>query len=191
MENKVNEKKNGLAIAGFVCSICGFVTCGISSIIGFILSIIGLTKSKEYNGNGKGLSIAGIIIGGIFVLMYISLFGLGIIGSDESSNNTKEEQSSQTVTTEPLVLLDGHSGYFSDWTYYIEGYVQNNTDKEYSYVHVEFNLYDKDGAILGTADDYIDALEANGKWKFKATAWLGSDQEKKVASYKLKEITSW
>lgn len=93
MENKVSEKKNGLAIAGFVCSLCGFVTCGLTSFVGLILSIVGLVKSKDYNENGKGLSIAGIIIGAIFILIYILIFGLGIIGTEDTSNSSKQEHS--------------------------------------------------------------------------------------------------
>ena len=195
MENKVNEKKNGLAIAGFVCSLCGFVTCGLTSFVGLILSIVGLAKSKDYNENGKGLSIAGIIIGAIFVLVYVLIFGLGIMETEDTSktqnSNQTQDQTGQTENKEDLSLLDGHKGYLSDWTYYIEGYVQNNTNKDYSYVHIEFNLYDADGAIVGTADDYIDNLEPNGKWRFKATSFLSTSEEKNVTSYKLKEITGW
>ena len=140
-------------------------------------------KCQKKQGMSKGLKIFLIVIGVIFLISAFS--------SDSGSEETKKEQTGTTETKESLSLLDGHTGYFSDWTYYIEGYVQNNTDKEYSYVHVEFNLYDAEGALLGTADDYIDALEANGKWKFKATEWIGSDQGKQVASYKLKEVSGW
>ena len=41
----MENKKNNQAIAGFVCSLCGILTCGISSIVGLVLSIIGLKKS--------------------------------------------------------------------------------------------------------------------------------------------------
>ena len=200
MENKVNEKKNGLAIAGFVCSLCGFVTCGLTSFIGLILSIVGLAKSKDYNENGKGLSIAGIIIGAIFVLVYVLIFGVGIMETEDTSktqnSNQTQEQTGQTEKQdkkEKFSLLEGYKGYAGDYNigYYIEGYIQNNTGKEYSYVQVEFNLYDKDGAIIGTALDNISNLEANGKWKFKAASLITSDEVENVASYKLKEITGW
>lgn len=61
MENKTN----GLSIAGFVVSL---VTCfvfsffGISGIVGIILSAVG--RSQAVNNGGKtGLATAGIVIG--------------------------------------------------------------------------------------------------------------------------------
>ena len=58
------RKTNGLAIAGFVLSLLG---C--TSLIGLILSIIGLSQiNKDPNQEGKGLAIAGIVIGALCVI---------------------------------------------------------------------------------------------------------------------------
>lgn len=78
MNNQVSEKKNGIAIAGFVVGLVSILInfYGITGIVGLILSIIGLKKSKETQ-NGKGLAIAGIccsVIGliiGIFAIVAI------------------------------------------------------------------------------------------------------------------------
>ena len=58
---------NGFAIAGLIVSIF------VSAIVGLILSIIGLNKSKTTN-SGKGLAIAGIIISVLKILLAIGLF---------------------------------------------------------------------------------------------------------------------
>ena len=66
------KKTNGLAIAGFVTSLVStLLCCGAFNLIGLILSIIGLVKAKDYDGNGKGMAIAGIII--CVVVMVISI----------------------------------------------------------------------------------------------------------------------
>lgn len=54
------NKTNVLAIVGFVLSF-------FSTIIGLVCSIIGYKQANtpEYNGNGKGLALAGIIISSI------------------------------------------------------------------------------------------------------------------------------
>ena len=70
---------------------------------------------------------------------------------------------------------------------YIQGEIKNNTDKEYSYVQVTFNLYDKDGSQLGTAVDNINYLEPNATWKYKAIGLV----TEKVDSYKFVEIIGW
>ena len=49
-------ESNGWGTAGFVVSIAGLFLCGIPSIIGLFLSLIGLGK------NPKGFAIAGVVI---------------------------------------------------------------------------------------------------------------------------------
>ncbi|MDE5721624.1 MAG: DUF4190 domain-containing protein [Clostridia bacterium] len=65
----VSNETNVLAIVGFVLS---FFT----AIIGLICSIIGYKNSKDprYNGNGRSLAIAGIIISCVATALYIILF---------------------------------------------------------------------------------------------------------------------
>ena len=91
-QNYTNNKNNGLAIAGLICSACGFITCGLSSIVGLILSIISFNKSKKENDSSKGLSIAGIILGSIFLLIYLLMFGLLILGINSSIVESYEEE---------------------------------------------------------------------------------------------------
>lgn len=72
-------KLNGLAIAGFIVSIASFFICGISSIVGLILSIIGMVQIKNsvkagVPQRGNGFAIAGLvlgIIGVVFIVIYI------------------------------------------------------------------------------------------------------------------------
>ena len=42
------QPKNNMALAGFICSLSGLVTCGIVSIVGLVLSIIGLKKDDKH-----------------------------------------------------------------------------------------------------------------------------------------------
>lgn len=67
-QNAVVEKeaKNGMAIAGFVCSF--FVP-----ILGWVFGGIGLKKSGKLNGKGKGLSIAAIAIATAMFFVYFGM----------------------------------------------------------------------------------------------------------------------
>ncbi len=86
MNNVDSNKNNGLAIAGFVVSLVSifFNFYCITGIVGIILSVIGLKKSSELGGKGKGMAIAGIIlgvvgivIGIIAIVTIVSLFSMG------------------------------------------------------------------------------------------------------------------
>jgi len=63
---------NGLDIASLVCSVVG-VLCGIGSILGIVLGIIALNQIKQTGQGGRGLALAGIIVGAV-------LLALGVIG---------------------------------------------------------------------------------------------------------------
>jgi peptidyl-prolyl cis-trans isomerase B (cyclophilin B) len=63
----VARKTNVLAIVSLVISILGF------NVIAVILGIIALTQVKRSGEGGRGLAIAGIIIGAISIVVYIIL----------------------------------------------------------------------------------------------------------------------
>ena len=84
--------RNNMALIGFILSVSGFVLpFVVNSIAGGIVSIIGLRRSRNLPGtgiisNGRGISIAGILIGFIwggicllFVVGFIA-FQFWIIG---------------------------------------------------------------------------------------------------------------
>ena len=61
--------RNGLAIASLVCSLLG-LCCGIGSLVGIGLGIAGLNQAQRL-GTGRRLSIAGIVVGGVGVLVAV------------------------------------------------------------------------------------------------------------------------
>jgi hypothetical protein len=58
---------NGLAIAGMVLGIVSIVLfflawiASVVGVVGLILSLVGLNKSKQMGGSGRGMAIAGVI----------------------------------------------------------------------------------------------------------------------------------
>lgn len=112
------------------------------------------------------------------------------LGSNDSNYDSNQNEKVETTKTESLVLEDGYTGGLDEtgYFYYIEGYVKNNTDKDYEYVSIEFITYDSEGNTLGSCYDNNSSLEANGRWKFKASCL---EETENIASFKLKEITKW
>jgi phosphate/sulfate permease len=70
-EQAVVTKTSGLAIASLVLGICGFVACGITSIVGLILGIVGVGSIRKSAGQlkGEGLAIAGIVVSAISLIL--------------------------------------------------------------------------------------------------------------------------
>lgn len=85
VEEVEKRKVNGLAIAGFVVALVslwlGIYFC-IASIVGLVLSIVGMATSKKYN-SCNGLAIAGLVISILSVVAWAIVWlvvGAAIIG---------------------------------------------------------------------------------------------------------------
>jgi hypothetical protein len=71
---------NGMAIASLVSSVAGIACCGIGAIVGLVLGIVALNQIKQTNQDGRGLAIAGIVIGGIGIAAGLVYFLFVLIG---------------------------------------------------------------------------------------------------------------
>lgn len=80
LKNNDNESKksNGLAVTGFVLSLVGLFLFGfILGLLAIIFSAIGLGRAvKDSTYKGKGLAIAGLIIGIIDIAAWIVILAL-------------------------------------------------------------------------------------------------------------------
>jgi hypothetical protein len=74
-----DQKTNGLALAGFICSLAGLLIFGVVlGLLGIIFSAIGLGKIAKDSSRwkGKGMAIAGLIVGVIDIVVWIVLLAL-------------------------------------------------------------------------------------------------------------------
>jgi hypothetical protein len=64
------------------------VLCGIGLVVGVVLGIVAINQLKQPGNtqSGRGMAIAGIVIGGIGVLVYILLISFGAFHSCVGSN---------------------------------------------------------------------------------------------------------
>jgi hypothetical protein len=77
---------NGMAIASLVCSLFGWL-CLIGPILGLIFGFIALGQIKQTGQGGRGMAIAGIIIGAIALVLGIVLGILAVISGNMSHTN--------------------------------------------------------------------------------------------------------
>ncbi|VWB76628.1 hypothetical protein BLA6993_03622 [Burkholderia lata] len=68
----------------------------------------------------------------------------------------------------------------------VRGMLTNNTDSQFSYVQIELNVYDADGAQLGSDLVNVNNLEPHARWKFD-TPLL----QEHVVDVKIKNITAF
>ena len=84
----MSQEYNGNSGETNVLAIVGFILSFFTALIGLIISAVALHKAKtEYGGNGKGLAIAGIVIGSlevvavVLIVVCVFVLSLAIVGS--------------------------------------------------------------------------------------------------------------
>lgn len=80
MSDTGRPKTNGMAIAGFVCSLLCWP-------LGLIFSILGMSQtSKDPSQAGRGLAIAGLVISIVCAFLSLVFWGslMALIGMDSS-----------------------------------------------------------------------------------------------------------
>lgn len=91
--------------------------------------------------------------------------------SETPVEEKEEPQEEANADYEITDLAVDESGYTPKAT----GILKNNTDKDKSYVQIQFAVKDADGNKLGTALANINDLKAGETWKFEATS-LNTDE---------------
>lgn len=124
------QPSNGIATGGFVVALIGAVLAlvpflgivsWVISPVGLVLSIIGLTAASRKDGAGRGLAIAGVILGGLGLLICV-LWAIGFAGAVSESNRgtstsyTAPSYSAPTSAAAPTSAVVP-TGSFSQGTY--------------------------------------------------------------------------
>ena len=126
----------------------------------------------------KMFSISLLILCGCFFFMCA-------VGSSSSDG---ELGGSSTKEDEFEVLETKGYADKSKIFYYVEGKAKNKTNKKYSYVQVKFNVYDKEGTVIGSCLDNQNDIMGGETWKFKA---ICSGETKYIKNYKYTGYDAW
>ena len=157
-----------------------------------------------------------IIVGVVAVILVLGMFGACSSGSKtNSTTDNGTTQATQTQSTESTgadveatpeaapapepapepepvkedyTITDETLDNSNSFALYIRGVLTNNTDRNVSYIQLEYVLYDANGVQVGTAYANTSNLKAGGSWKFDA---IGTASPDEVASYELVDITAF
>lgn len=122
----------------------------------------------------------------VIVIVAISSEGGGTSNNDGNTPSSgAPAASSPTPSTAPKLEVVDHESISDGYWSYVTGHVKNNTNKSYSYVQIEINLYNGD-TLIGSTFDNINNLGAGETWEFKAIII-----EENCTSYKIMDVTGW
>ena len=142
---EANQKYNGLAIAGFICSF-------LVSLPGLILSIVGLNQIKKQGGKGKGLAIAGIIISAAGMVIQVILVIALIVGGASYASKAIDEAKTDSFYSQS----SSGNGDSSD-----KSKAQDNLDDalDDTLGETHDDLTDGDYGLYDSIQDFVDSSE--------------------------------
>ncbi len=80
------QSTNGFAVAGLLCSILVGWVPFLGGILGITFGLIALRQCKRTGQRGRGMAIAGIVIGAVGIVLWILLFALETVTGSSSSS---------------------------------------------------------------------------------------------------------
>ena len=106
-------KNSATAIWGFVLGTLGLLTCGLTSIPGLILSIIGTVKTKNpENGlKGHGMAVSGIVLSGVAMLAGPVIASIALPVFMQTGKYMERVEAQQTA----VQLYGAMRNYFSEY----------------------------------------------------------------------------
>lgn len=203
---------SGMAVASLVLGIIALLTSFLPIInnlsfilaaLGLIFAIVGIVGTVRGKRRGKGLAIAALVVNVVSIVVVLATQSMFSTALDEatdqissgtpttiessSSGDAAADASSDASSDAPYTVADeAITGDAYSCT--ITGTFTNTSSNTMSYAQVSYNLYDADGAQIGTALANTNNLASGGTWKFEA---VGFESVEDVVSFELVDVTTW
>lgn len=206
------ESKSVMAIVGLVVGIIALLTSLVPivnnmsfvlGIAGLVFAVIGLVGTLRGRRSGKGVAIASLVINVlalVFVLASQSYYGAAIdeatkpaISTNEGTAGSTEEaqasanQNGSAASSESKYSITDEQLTGDSYSAHITGTFTNTSGQDLSYVEVDYNLFDAEGAQIGTAFTNTTNLADGATWKFDAYCTEGLSD---IATFKLVDVTA-
>ena len=85
----VEPPSSGLAVAALICGLLFFIPV-LPGLLGVIFGIIGINQTRDNRASGRGLAIAGLICGGLSLLMWGSCFLAPLAGFNRAVRQAQQ-----------------------------------------------------------------------------------------------------
>lgn len=170
------QKTNGMCKVGFILSLVGIVTAGITSLFGLIFSIVGIIGASKKKEKGKGMAIAGIIISAVILLcvgLFFSLIAnefneafndLGISSVDIDDDDDDDDDDDNDDSSDYVEFIESKNWIETHADSYIVFERKNNfkyyetyADTTNNYFSGKYELYTGSKAIEVITEDYEEA----------------------------------
>ena len=170
------QRSNGAAIGSLICGILGCVPY-ITGLVAIILGIIGIRSTRDPQVGGKGMAIAGLVLGIVSILGWSGCLGLGGVAyiSTRPARTAAKQFLTDVSTGNTQAALAESSGMTSEEIADLAKQVQPwGTLRDTTFISVNENSVNGTTTVhlMGSAvfangpqPCFIDLVKANGSFK--------------------------
>jgi hypothetical protein len=168
-----------MALAALVLGIVGFVlafACGIggvAAVLAIVFGFLGMSKAKTMGGTGKGMSIAGIVLGIVAILLSILFYLIIVVWANNASDSLKNIAGPANKSDYSVKIDDCSVDSYDSPQ--LTGTIRNLTGSSKSYM-INFEFKTSSGSVIDTSSTYV-TVPANG-----SIDWSGSSSKTTTTS---------
>jgi hypothetical protein len=177
-----------MAIAALVCGILAIVCLGpVAGILAIIFGILAIREAKR-TGIGRGMGIAGLVLGIVGSVMAVVLYAIFIGGLFTLGNHLEHIVGPADPSTYELTTGSCTTGVGGTMVY--QGTIRNrsSSDKNFN-VQVEFD--GPSGIELGSGNDVVSGLAPGETRTWSVTAASSSNVSTTPISCHVEEVGNW
>ena len=164
---------NTMALVSLLAGIFSFVCLGaIGAILALIFGFLGLSRAKQMNGNGKGMSIAGIILGILNLIVTAVVIVLIVVfaGSAKDSLNEAIQNIGGTAPASSYEVKVTACSADSMGSVTFNGTITNRTAGSKSFI-VQTSVTDSGGAEISTIPAIVTDIPAGATETWDANSF--------------------
>ena len=151
---------NAMAVAALVLGILTFVCLGpIAGILAIIFGFLGLKKANEMGGTGKGMALAGLILGAVGTIISIILFVVFVVLAGTATVAIKEATGPADPSTYSVKINDCGTDTFDDPEMTVTVTNKTNSKKQFTF---DYEFRSGSGALIDSGTTFLpETIPAN------------------------------
>ncbi len=178
---------NGMAVAALVLGILTFVCLGpIAGILAIVFGFLGMKKAKELGGTGKGMALAGLILGAVGTIIAIILFVAFVVLAGTATVALKDATGKADPSTYTLKIdkceVDS-LGYPM-----MAGTISNQTSTSKSYLF-EYEFRDPSGTLINNGTTLPNSVPGNDRIQWDISSYTVTTASK--VTCKITQVDNW
>lgn len=162
---------NAMAVAALVLGILTFVCLGpIAGILAIIFGFLGMKKAKEMGGTGKGMALAGLILGAVGTVLSVIVFIVFVVAAGTATVAIRDATSVADPGAYSYKIIECRKDTFGDPSMTITVTNKTNRKKQFTF---NYEFRSASGSIIDSGTSFpTESIPANDSLDVQISSYI-------------------